>query len=184
MFHLHQGSRYGVKIHCRYLINRQGSCARNNGLRLVNVAGGRDIDRAIKPRGKSVACTRACSRRVSRCHDEQALLSCIGTSSTRAYGRSSGNLYCLRIRKSPWRLPILFTGFAATMESSKGAIQRCIFLPNVAIYRRAQDWTLENNTIDNGHGMVFVETGSPVTFSFKSSPGSEDSQEFSSLSKK
>lgn len=120
MFHLHQGSRYGVKIHCRYLINRQGSCARNNGLRLVNVAGGRDIDRAIKPRGKSVACTRACSRRVSRCHDEQALLSCIGTSSTRAYGRSSGNLYCLRIRKSPWRLPILFTGFAATMESSKG----------------------------------------------------------------
>lgn len=64
------------------------------------------------------------------------------------------------------------------------ATQRCIFLPNVAIYRRAQDWTLENNTIDNGHGMVFVETGSPVTFSFKSSPGSEDSQEFSSLSKK
>lgn len=53
----------GVKIHCRYLINRQGSYARNNGLRLVNVAGGRDIDRAIKPRGKSVACTRACSRR-------------------------------------------------------------------------------------------------------------------------
>lgn len=54
MFYLHQGSRYGVKIHCRYLINRQGSCAKNNGLRLVNVAGGRDIDRAIKPRGKSV----------------------------------------------------------------------------------------------------------------------------------
>lgn len=35
------------------------------------------------------------------------------------------------------------------------------FLPNVAIYRLAQHWTLENNTIDNGHGMVFVETGSP-----------------------
>lgn len=134
-----------------------------------------------------MACTRACSRRVSRCHDEQALLSCIGTSSTRAYGRSSGNLYCLRIRKSPWRLPILFTGFAATMESSKGSgghPEKVYFLPNVAIYRGAQDWTLENNTIDNGHGMVFVETGSPVTFSFKSSPGSEDSQEFSSLSKK
>lgn len=70
------------------------------------------------------------------------------------------------------------------MESSKrggGHPEKVYFLPNVAIYRRVQeDWTLENNTIDNGHGMVFVETGSPVTLSFKSSPGSEDSQEFSS----
>ena len=51
-------------------------------------------------------------------HDVEALLSCIGTSSTRAYGRSSGNLYCLRSRKSSWFLPILFTGSATAKESS------------------------------------------------------------------
>lgn len=58
-------SEPGSKILDGYLINRQGCSTRNNSLELVNVAAGRDIDRAIKPRGKSVACTRACSRRES-----------------------------------------------------------------------------------------------------------------------
>lgn len=113
----------------------------------------RAFDWAIKHRWKEWRAAGEPSSRGARTRN--ALLSCIGTLSTRAYGRSSGNLYCLRLRKSSWRLPILFTGRPATQPRSGiffgGGLQEGVrHRPtNARIYRSADD-RRENNAVDNG----------------------------------